>query len=127
MAIDSWNMLEIIALGYGPGALLGFIIWLIARKSAPMPLFLADLTSLILPLVVWWLLSKYHCMAAKTPRAHMEELVLLGWIWGLCIIARLLIPRFTHKLRFRLAAIHVGSICILAAILLALFFPGIPE
>ena len=127
MAIDSWNIAEILLLGYAPGAILGAVIWLIARKSAPMPLYIADLTSLFLPLVVWAVMMKYQWTLVQVVHSCWEELVLLGWFWGVCFAARLLIPRFTHKLRFRLAAIHVGSLSVLAAILLALFFSGFPE
>ncbi|MPM71174.1 hypothetical protein SDC9_118137 [bioreactor metagenome] len=127
MAIDSWNIAEILLLGYAPGAILGAVIWLIARKSAPMPLYIADITSLFLPLVVWAIMMKYQWTLVPAAHSCWEELVLLGWFWGVCFAARLLIPRFTHKLRFRLAAIHVGSLSVLAAILLALFFSGFPE
>jgi len=127
MIIDSWNIAEILLLGYGPGVALGVIIWLIARKSAPMPLYIADITSLFLPLVVWAVMMKYQWTLVRSVHSCWEELVFLGWFWGACFTARLLIPRFTHKLRFRLAAIHVGSLSVLAAVLLALFFPGFSE
>ena len=112
------------AIGYLPGAFIALIIWLIAKRSAAMPLFRADIISFLLPPVVWLVMYKYNWSFARSVHNGMHELILLGWIWSICVIARLLIPRFTHKLRFRLAAIHVGSITLLAAVLLALFFQG---
>ena len=116
------DLLVAFAIGYLPGALIAFIIWLIAKRSAAMPLFRADVISFLLPPIVWWVMYKYNWSFAQKAHNGLHELILLGWIWGVCTIARLLIPRFTHKLRFRLAAIHVGSITLLAAVLLALFF-----
>lgn len=117
------DLLAAFALGYLPGAVIGFLIWLIARRSAAMPLFRADIISFFLPLIVWLVMYKYNwSFVARSSHNGMLELVLLGWIWSLAVFGRLLIPRFTHKLRFRLAAIHVGSITLLAAVLLALFF-----
>ena len=112
------------AVGYLPGVVLGLIIWLIARRSAAMPLFRADIISFVTPLIVWLIMYKYNLSFARQAHNGLYELVLLGWIWSVAVMARLLIPRFTHKLRFRLAAIHVGSITLLAAVLLALFFQG---
>ncbi len=111
-------------LGYGPGLILGVLIWAVARRSAPMPLFFADLVSLLVPIAVWATMCKYHWTQVTTEHSAWEELMIVGWVWSGCFIARLLIPRFTHKLRFRLAAIHVGSIAIAAVILLSLFFKG---
>ncbi|MBE6367681.1 MAG: hypothetical protein E7052_07225 [Lentisphaerae bacterium] len=114
-----WNAL---ALGYLPGLILGTAIWSVARRSNPMPLFRADLLALAVPLVVWAIMYNWNWTLAVAKHNGAVELMLLGWIWSLAFVARLLIPRFTHKLRNRLAAIHVGSITLLAAILLALFF-----
>lgn len=108
--------------GYLPGALLGLIIFLLAKRSAPMPLFRADIISFVLPLAVWIVMYKYQWSFAENAHQGGCELVLLGWIWSLAVLGRLLIPRMTHKLRFRLAAIHVGSITFIAAVLLALFY-----
>ena len=117
------DLLAAFAFGYLPGIIVGFLIWLVARRSAAMPLFRADFISFFLPLIVWFVMYKYNwSFVNKASHNGLHELVLLGWIWGVCIIGRLLIPRFTHKLRFRLAALHVGSITLLAAVLLALFF-----
>ena len=116
------NMLAAFAIGYLPGAILALLIWLIAKRSAAMPLFRADLIGFFLPLIVWGVMYKYNWSFAQNTHDGLHELILLGWIWSICVIGRLLIPRFTHKLRFRLAAIHAGSITLLAAILLALFF-----
>ena len=116
------DTLTAFAVGYLPGAVLAFLIWIIAKRSAAMPLFRADIIAFLLPLVVWFVMYKYNWSFAKNPHNGLHELVLLGWIWSICVIGRLLIPCFTHKLRFRLAAIHAGSITLLAAILLALFF-----
>ena len=118
------NMLYAFAAGYLPGIVLGLVIWLISRRSAAMPLFRADIISFALPLIVWLIMYKYNLSFARKGHNGLHELVLLGWVWSISVIARLLIPRFTHKLRFRLAAIHVGSITLLAAVLLALFFQG---
>lgn len=117
------DLLAAFAVGYLPGAVIGFFIWLIAKRSAAMPLFRADIISFFLPLIVWLVMYKYNwSFVARNSHNGMHELILLGWIWSLAVLGRLLIPRFTHKLRFRLAAIHVGSITLLAAVLLALFF-----
>ena len=109
-------------LGYLPGAIIALIIWLLAKKTAAMPLFRADIISFVLPLIVWLVMYKYNWSLVKAQHDGREELIILGWIWSLCVIGRLVIPRLTHKLRFRLAAIHVGSITLLAAVLLALFY-----
>lgn len=116
------NVLTAFVVGYLPGAVVGLIIWFIAKRSAAMPVFPADAVSFIAPIIVWGVMYKYNWTLAKSEHNGLDELVILGWIWSLCVIGRLLIPRFTHKLRFRLAAIHIGSICIIAAILLALFY-----
>ena len=117
------DLLTAFACGYLPGIVIGLLIWLVARRSAAMPLFRADIISFFLPLIVWLVMYKYNwSLVNRASHNGLHELVLLGWIWSVCIIGRLLIPRFTHKLRFRLAAIHVGSISLLAAVLLALFF-----
>ena len=118
------NMLAALAVGYLPGAVLGWIIWLIAKRSAAMPLFRADILGFVLPLIVWVVMHKYNWSFVRCDHNGYQELILLGWIWSVSVIARLTIPRFTHKLRFRLASIHVGSITLLAAVLLALFFKG---
>lgn len=114
-----WNAL---AFGYLPGFIIGAAIWFWAKKSAPMPLFRADIISLLVPLAVWAVMYKYDLTFVKSAHNGAVELLLLGWIWSLAFIARLVIPRFTHKLRFRLAAINTGSVALAAAILLALFF-----
>lgn len=116
------DLLVAFAVGYLPGIILGAMIWLIARRTASMPLFRADIIGFFLPLIVWLIMYKYNLSFARKAHNGLHELVLLGWIWSFCVFCRLLIPRFTHKLRFRLAAIHVGSITLLAAVLLALFF-----
>lgn len=108
--------------GYLPGALIGWLIWFIAKRSEAMPLFRADLISFFVPLAVWVVMNKYQWTFVRTEHQSGCELVLLGWIWSVAFIARMLVPRMTHKLRFRLAAIHVGSISLLAAVLLALFY-----
>ncbi|MBO5923954.1 MAG: hypothetical protein J6Q81_05510 [Lentisphaeria bacterium] len=118
------NLLAAFAIGYLPGAVLGFLIWIIAKRSAAMPLFRADIISFAVPLIVWLIMYKYNWSFARKAHNDLHELVLLGWIWSLCVIARLLIPRFTHKIRFRLAAINTGSVALLAAVVLALFFQG---
>ena len=119
------NLSAAFAVGYLPGAVLGLVIWLIAKRSAAMPLFRADIISFALPLIVWLVMYKYNWTLARNAHNDLHELVLLGWIWSVCVIGRLLIPRFTHKIRFRLAAINTGTISLLAAVLLALFYQGI--
>ena len=118
------NLSAAFAVGYLPGAILGLVIWLIAKRSAAMPLFRADIISFALPLIVWLVMYKYNWTLARNAHNDLHELVLLGWIWSVCVIGRLLIPRFTHKIRFRLAAINTGTISLLAAVLLALFYQG---
>lgn len=109
-------------LGYLPGMMAGLVIFFAAKRTAPMPLYRADIISFVLPLVIWSVMYKYNWTLAVREHRGLDELTILGWVWSLCIVGRLLIPRFTHKLRFRLAAIHVGSICVIAAVLLALFY-----
>ncbi len=116
------DLLAAFAIGYLPGGVVALVVWLIGKRSAAMPLFRADLITFFLPLIVWFVMYKYNWSFAKNPHNGLHELILLGWVWSVCTLGRLLIPRFTHKLRFRLAAIHAGSITLLAAILLALFF-----
>lgn len=108
--------------GYLPGIVLFFVIWLIARRSSAMPLFPADSISFILPIIVWSVFYECGWTLNKNSNCNGCGLMILGWIWSVCVVARLLIPRFTHKLRFRLAAINTGTICTIAAILLALFY-----
>ena len=110
------------AVGYIPGIVIFLIIWFIAKRSAPMPLFPADSISFALPIIVWLVFYECNWTLVNTEHNAGCELMILGWIWSVCAIARLLIPRFTHKLRFRLAAINTGLVCIVAAILLALFY-----
>ena len=108
--------------GFMPGIIIGLLIWFAARKSSPIPLYRADIVSFIVPLIVWSVMNKYQWTFVKTAHESGCEMVLLGWIWSVAFIARMVIPRTTHKLRFRLAAIHTGSIALLAAVLLALFY-----
>lgn len=108
--------------GFLPGAFFGWLIWFFGKRSEPMPLYRADIVSFAVPLIVWAVMNKYQWTFARAEHQSGCELVLLGWIWSVAFIARMLIPRMTHKLRFRLAAIHVGSISLLAAVLLALFY-----
>ena len=108
--------------GFLPGAFFGWLIWFLGKRSEPMPLYRADIVSFAVPLIVWAVMNKYQWTFARAEHQSGCELVLLGWIWSVAFIARMLIPRMTHKLRFRLAAIHVGSISLLAAVLLALFY-----
>lgn len=115
-------LLRAFAVSYLPGAVLGLCIWMFAKRKGNMPLFYADIISFAFPIIVWGCMCKYNLTFAKNSHFLCDELAILGWIWSLCIVLRLTIPRFTHKLRFRLAAIHVGSICTVAAILLALFY-----
>lgn len=122
--IDHWDMAAILALGYLPGIVLNLVVWRLARRNAGMPLFPADIYGLALPLVVWMVMIKYHWTLVEVSDKTWGGVMLLGWIWGVLFLARLLVPCFTHKLRFRLAAIHVGSLTIAAAVLLALFFRG---
>ncbi len=116
------NLLLAFAIGYLPGALLGLVLWLWGKRSSAMPLFRADLISFAAPIIVWAVMYRYDWTLVSKPHRDADELVILGWIWSLCVAARLLIPRYTNKLRFRLAAIHIGSIGIIAAVLLALFY-----
>ena len=116
------SLLQAFAVGYLPGAVLGLCIWLFGKRKGNMPLFPADMISFAFPLIVWLIMYKYNITLAKHGHHHYEEIAVLGWIWSFCVILRLTIPRFTHKLRFRLAAIHVGTICTIAAVLLALFY-----
>ena len=116
------GLLTAFALGYLPGMIVAAIVWMVSKKYAAMPLFRADIISFVLPLIVWFVMYKYSWDLVDKTHDGREELVVLGWIWSVCVLGRLLIPRFTHKLRFRLAAIHVGSISLLAAVLLALFY-----
>ena len=122
MSYTFCEFLRALAAGYAPGAVMGVIIWLIAKKRKAMPLFYADIISFIFPLSVWFVFDKLHWTFADALHNDLCEVVWLGWIWSVAILARLLIPCITHRLRFRLAAIHVGSICTVAAILLALFY-----
>ena len=113
-----------LAVGFLPGIIIGLLIWMLCKKSSPIPLYRADLVSFIVPLAVWFVMHKYNWTLVKTDHQPGCEVVLLGWIWSIAFIARMVIPRTTHKLRFRLAAIHVGSIALAAAVLLALFYAG---
>ena len=122
--MNQWDMASYLALGYLPGILLNLIVWLICRRKASMPLFFADIFSLALPLVVWMVMVQYGWTRHAVTDGTWEGLVLLGWIWGLLVLGRMLIPQYTHKLRFRLAAIHVGTLSVIAAALLAWFFHG---
>lgn len=110
------------AVGYLPGAILGIGFWCWGRRSAAMPLFQADLISFAVPIVIWLVMHRYNWTFAVVPHRAADELAILGWIWSVCVICRMLIPQITHKLRFRLAAIHTGSVCTVAAVLLALFY-----
>jgi hypothetical protein len=110
------------AIGYLPGVIIGGIIWFSCRRTRTMPLFYADLISFAVPVIVWMVMHASHWTLANTIHREANELAILGWIWSLCVIGRLVIPCCTHKLRFRLAAIHVGSVCVIAAVLLALFY-----
>ena len=115
-------LLQAFAVSYLPGVILAFCIWLIAKRKGNMPLFYADIVSFAFPIIVWGCMCKFNLTFVQKKHSPCDELAVLGWIWSLCVIMRLTIPRFTHKLRFRLAAIHVGSICTVAAVLLALFY-----
>ena len=119
---DVVELLKCFAIGYLPGLLLGLVIWEVAKRFRAMPLFYADIVSFAAPLIIWLIMHRYHWTFSKTQHREACELMILGWIWSVCVIGRLLIPCFTHKLRFRLAAIHIGSICAVAAVLLALFY-----
>ena len=117
------ELIKCFALGYLPGLLLGTLIWAAAKRKKEMPLFYADIVSFAAPLIIWLIMYRYHWTFSKTQHREACELMILGWIWSVCVIGRLLIPYYFHtKLRFRLAAIHVGSICAVAAVLLALFY-----
>lgn len=122
--MDHWAMASYLALGYLPGILLNLIVWMVCRRKSPLPLFFADIFSLALPIVVWMVMVRYGWTRHPVTDGTWEGLVLLGWIWGVLCLGRMLIPQFTHKLRFRLAAIHVGTLSVIAAALLAWFFPG---
>jgi len=122
--MDHWHMASFLALGYLPGILLNLIVWLICRRKAPLPLYFADAISLALPILVWMGMVQYGWTRHAVTDGTWVGLVLLGWIWGALELARMLIPQYTHKLRFRLAAIHVGTLSIIAAALLAWFFAG---
>ena len=119
---DLHALLIAFAIGYLPGAILGGALWVWGRRSAAMPLFHADLISFAVPVIIWLVMHRYNLTLAAAPHRAADELAVLGWVWSLCFIGRMLIPRLTHKMRFRLAAIHTGSICIVAAVLLALFY-----
>ena len=125
MAVNSQiiQLLTAFAVGYLPGVIIGLVLWYAGRRSNhPMPLFHADLISFAAPIIIWLVMFRYNLTLTDLPHNNYEELAILGWIWSLCVLGRSTIPRFTHKLRFRLAAIHTGSICIIAAVLLALFY-----
>lgn len=120
--MDCKSFVAALAIAYLPGIVLGTLIWLVAKRREAMPLFRSDLIGLFLPLIVWFIMHKYNWSFVRTPHNGACELQLLGWIWGAAFILRLLIPRFTHKLRFRLASVYAGSIALAAAVVLALFF-----
>lgn len=122
--MDHWNMACFLALGFLPGIVLNLVVWLICRRKAPLPLYIADIVSLVLPIVVWMGMVRYGWTRRAVCDGTWEGLVLLGWIWGVLLLGRMLIPQYTHKLRFRLAAIHVGTLSVIAAALLAWFFTG---
>lgn len=122
--MDHWHMASFLALGYLPGILLNLIVWLICRRKAPLPLYFADAFSLALPILVWMGMVRYGWTHHAVTDGTWVGLVLLGWIWGVLELGRMLIPQYTHKLRFRLAAIHVGTLSVIAAALLAWFFAG---
>ena len=117
-----YDFLRAFAMGYLPAAVICMIVWLIARRSAAMSLFRADFISFLLPVIVWLVMYKYDWSLVKDAHNGWEEFILLGWIWGISVLCRLLIPLCTHKIRFRLAAINVGTVCTIAAVLLALFY-----
>ena len=122
--MDHWNMAYFLALGFLPGIVLNLVVWLICRRKAPLPLYIADIVSLALPIVVWMVMVQYGWTRRPVCDGTWEGLVLLGWIWGVLLLGRMLIPQYTHKLRFRLAAIHVGTLSVIAAAQLAWFFRG---
>ena len=110
------------AIGYLPGVIIGVVICFLCRRTRTIPLFYADLVSFAVPVIVWMIMHASHWTLTHSIHREADELAILGWIWSICVIGRLIIPCYTHKLRFRLAAIHVGSICAVAAVLLALFY-----
>ena len=117
-------MASYLATGFLPGIVLNLIVWLICRRKAPLPLYFADLISLVVPIVIWMGMVQYGWTRQTVCDGTWEGLMLLGWVWGVLLLGRMLIPQYTHKLRFRLAAIHVGTLSIIAAALLAWFFTG---
>ncbi len=120
--MDVMTFIKAFTVAYIPGAVLALIIWLIAKRREPMPLFRADILGWFVPLIVWTIMHKYNWSFVRTAHNGAMELMILGWIWSAAFIGRLLIPRFTHKLRFRMASLYVWGITGIAAIVLALFF-----
>ena len=122
LSMDIATFFKAFAFAYIPGAVLALIIWLLAKRREPMPLFRADILGWFVPLIVWVIMHKYNWSFVHTTHNGAMELMILGWIWSAAFIGRLLIPRFTHKLRFRLASLYVWGIAGIAAIALALFY-----
>ena len=72
-----------LGVGFLPGIIIGLLIWLLCKKSAPSPLYRADLIGFIVPVAVWFVMNKYNWTLVKTAHEPGCELVWLGWIWSI--------------------------------------------
>ena len=101
------------------------VVWKVRGISPPRVLGLADAAALLAAPFVWGALE--HVGQGKSLSNLAIELAVIGWVWCLCLGVRYFLATKDVPRRPGSGGLPTLAAVLLAAALLAVFFPVLPE